>query len=307
MSNQWHRGGGGGGGRGGGGRGGGGRGGRNNNQQGSNQPRRDLLRDDFGIEFPLWKLTSYGPGASKNNLLGGDTSPEEVRWVSGATRARVGDHGRVFETMREYERLKENDRTVLKAMPETQLKQVFDSVDAGSMKPAGAERKIEFQMVPQTSGGKMYERVLPVSGGGGTFGGGAVTPFGGGFQQQQQQTPPPPPFGGVQGQQGGLGQPSGFGNVPPVATPSASPFTGGGFQNATPSTPAFGRGMGQTGAFTSNAPAAKPVVTVTSSAPQNQAATNQFTPEFNPADPFGSRDFALGQIPDQPPPPQYCT
>jgi hypothetical protein len=269
------------------------------------------LRDDFGIEFPLWKLTSYGPGASKNNLLGGDTSPEEVRWVSGAFRARVGDHRQIFETMREFERLKENDRTVLKSMPETQLKQVFDSVDAGSMKPAGAERTIVFQMVPQRwritkNVAIKYERVLPASGGGGTFGGGAVTPFGGGFQQLQQQTPPPP-FGGVQGQQGGLGQSSGFGSVPPVATPSASPFTGGGFQNATPSTPAFGRGMGQTGALTSNAPAAKPVVTVTPSAPQNQADTNQFTPEFNPADPFGSRDFALGQIPDQPPPPQYYT
>ena len=38
----------------------------------------DLL-GDIRFEFPL-QLTSYGPGASKNNLLGGDTSPEEPDW-----------------------------------------------------------------------------------------------------------------------------------------------------------------------------------------------------------------------------------
>ena len=205
----------------------------------------------------------------------------------------------VFDAFGEYERLKENDRTVLKSMPESQLKQVFDSVDQGTMKPAGAERKIEYQMVPSGGvGGKAYERILPTAasssvGGGrlGAFGGGATASFGavstspaalfGGVQQQQQQQQQTS-FGGGQI---GLGRSSGFGNVPP--TPSASPSYAG---------------------FTSTVPAAKPVVTVTSLAPQNQAAAaNQFTPDFNPADPFGSRDFAVGQIPDQPPPPQYCT
>ncbi|CAL6338541.1 unnamed protein product [Bathycoccus prasinos] len=297
MSNQWHRGGGRG--RGGSGTRGGGRGGfGGGTNAGNQQPRRDLLRDDFGVEFPLWPLTSYGPGASKNNLLGGDTSVEELRWVSGATRARTGDHRQVFDAFKEYARLKENDRTVLKSMPETQLKQVFDSVDQGTMKPAGLERKIEHQMVPSGGGGKAYERIVPTAtssgvGGGifGAFGGGATAAFGavspspaqpfGGVQQQQQQQQQTS-FGGGQI---GLGRSSGFGNVPP--TPSASPSYAG---------------------FTSTVPAAKPVVTVTSLAPQNQAAAaNQFTPDFNPADPFGSRDFAVGQIPDQPPPPQYCT
>ena len=183
MSNQWHRGGGRG--RGGSGNRGGGRGGFGGGTNSNQQPRRDLLRDDFGVEFPLWPLTSYGPGASKNNLLGGDTSVEELRWVSGATRARTGDHMQVFDAFKEYARLKENDRTVLKSMPETQLKQVFDSVDQGTMKPAGLERKIEHQMVPSGGGGKAYERILPtvtssgVGGGSfGAFGGGASAAFG---------------------------------------------------------------------------------------------------------------------------------
>ena len=67
----------------------------------------------------------------------------------------------VFDAFKEYARLKENDRTVLKSMPETQLKQVFDSVDQGTMKPAGLERKIEHQMVPSGGGGKAYERIVP--------------------------------------------------------------------------------------------------------------------------------------------------
>ena len=303
MSNQWHRGGGG---------GGRGRGrGRGHHQQGSNQPRKDLLGDDFGSEFPLWQLTSYGPGASKNNLLGGDTSPEELRWAAGATKARTGDHRRVFETFREYEKLKENDRSVLKSMAEAQLKQVFDGVDAGTMKPAGVERKIEFHMVPPSNGGRAYERVMPTSNhSSGAFG--SVGTF--------DAVPSPTPFGGIQQQQSAFGPSSGFGNVGPVATTTSPSFVGGGgggggggFQHVPPSTPTFG-GFGQMGtrqqqpgAFTSNVPVAKPVVTITPTAPQNQAASNQFTPEFNSADPFGSRDFVVGQIPDQPPPLQYCT
>ena len=225
MSNQWHRGGGRG--RGGSGTRGGGRGGfGGGTNAGNQQPRRDLLRDDFGVEFPLWPLTSYGPGASKNNLLGGDTSVEELRWVSGATRARTGDHRQVFDAFKEYARLKENDRTVLKSMPETQLKQVFDSVDQGTMKPAGLERKIEHQMVPSGGGGKAYERIVPTAtssgvGGGifGAFGGGATAAFGavspspaqpfGGVQQQQQQQQQTS-FGGGQI---GFVRSSGFGNV----------------------------------------------------------------------------------------------
>ena len=69
----------------------------------------------------------------------------------------------MFETFREYEKLKENDRSVLKSMAEAQLKQVFDGVDAGTMKPAGVERKIEFHMVPPSNGGRAYERVMPTS------------------------------------------------------------------------------------------------------------------------------------------------
>ena len=82
--------------------------------------------------------------------------------------------------------------------------QVFDSVDQGTMKPAGLERKIEHQMVPSGGGGKAYERIVPTAtsngvGGGifGAFGGGATAAFGavspspaqpfGGVQQQQQQ------------------------------------------------------------------------------------------------------------------------
>ena len=48
-------------------------------------------------------------------------------------------------------------------MAEAQLKQVFDGVDAGTMKPAGVERKIEFHMVPLSNGGRAYERVMPTS------------------------------------------------------------------------------------------------------------------------------------------------
>ena len=252
----------------------------------------------FRRRVPLWPLTSYGPGASKNNLLGGDTSVEELRWVSGATRARTGDHGQVFDAFKEYARLKENDRTVLKSMPETQLKQVFDSVDQGTMKPAGLERKIEHQMVPSGGGGKAYERIVPTAtssgvGGGifGAFGGGATAAFGavspspaqpfGGVQQQQQQQQQTS-FGG--GQIGFI-RSSGFGNVPP--TPSASPSL---------------RVLRRPCRRLSQSSRSRPW------RPQNQAAAaNQFTPDFNPADPFGSRDFAVGQIPDQPPPPQYCT
>ena len=55
--------------------------------------RRDLLQEDLLNEKPNWALSCYGPKGEQPNLLGGDTSFEELRCAAYATVRAGGDAG----------------------------------------------------------------------------------------------------------------------------------------------------------------------------------------------------------------------
>ena len=296
----------------------------NTNNNNNKNARRDLLKDDFGQEFPLWELTSYAAGQSKPNLLGGDTSPEELRFLYGNALADNQRNAEEIErTFEEYKKLKKNDRDVLKNMPEEQLVIIFENVDGEKMKPAGVERVLHYGMCHRNAlDGKasyMKPSALGINGSSNSNRGGVAMnrqAFGGGGTGNAQQA-----FGGINGDNNSFGGGGllGFGSnnnnslLRAGAPPFGNPQQSGGLQQQQPSSsllqqtpPAVGFGNNNLAQrpFTSSSP----VVTIT---PVVQQTTlnqqNGFLPDFNAHDPFGSRDFALGSVPDAPPPAQFCT
>ena len=67
----------------------------------------------------MWPLSCYAPKGDEPNLLGGDSSFEEVRWVTYATAARGGDPRSVHAKVQEYVRGKENDIRASSTSPTT--------------------------------------------------------------------------------------------------------------------------------------------------------------------------------------------
>ena len=133
-----------GGGRGGGGRGGGGRGGGGRGGGAGEKSARDQLRDDLQTERPMmWPLSCYAPKGDEPNLLGGDSSFEEVRWVSYTMLRRGQDPRSVSAKVDEFARGKENDIRSILNFPDVQLKRVLDLAAAGTMAPAGLTRVID--------------------------------------------------------------------------------------------------------------------------------------------------------------------
>ena len=270
RSNTWTRDGGGGG-------GGGGRGGRGG---APGIRRKDLLQEDLVNERPLWGLTCYGPRGEEPNLLGGDTSFEELRCVAYATLRAGGDVRAVDGRAREIGHAKTNDVKGILSFPEHQLKAVLDKVEKGQMAPAGADRTIEFRSLDGFIGGASSS---------GAVGGFVASPAaqGGGFAPQPNAFAP---------QQSQLNS---------AATPFAPVGASGGQFGAGANSNQFGvqpqQGLGapigaassaQTGGF----------------APQ-QNFQNQapLTPDPNVpnSEAWCAQSFAIGQVPDDPPPAGY--
>ena len=115
---------------------GGGRGGRGG---GNAKSARDMLRDDLQTDRPMmWPLSCYAAKGDESNLLGGDSSFEEVRWVSYALLRRGQDPRQVGAKVDEYARGKENDIRAILGFPNAQLKQVLEMAAAGTMAPRGS-------------------------------------------------------------------------------------------------------------------------------------------------------------------------
>jgi len=262
----------------GGGGGGGGRGGRGG---APGIRRKDLLREDLVNERPLWGLTCYGPRGEEPNLLGGDTSFEELRCVAYATLRAGGNVQAIDGRAREIGDAKTNDIKGILSFPEHQLKAVLDKVEKGQMAPAGADRIIEFRSLDGFIAGTSSN---------GAVGGFVASPLAqsGGFapqlnsfapQQSQLNSAAMPfapvgasggPFGtgttnlnqfGVQPQQG-FGAP--VGTVPSVQTGGFAPQQN--FQDQPPVTP---------------------------------------DPNVPHSEAWCAQSFALGQVPDDPPPATY--
>ena len=254
RSNTWHR-------------DGGGRGGRGNGPVGVR--RRDLLQEDLHTERPLWALSCYGPKGEQPNLLGGDTSFEELRCSAYAT-ARAGSDPRAVDARaREFVEAKTGDIKSILAFPEHQLKMVLDKVERGEMAPAGANRVID--------GGLIV-------GAGGALGGGAGATMGGGFAPTPGTTgnlnagasPFQPNAGGGGGFTGSGGALGGGGFAPASAQPVAS--NAGNF-GSTPPSP-----------FNGGATALAPL------APD---------PNVPNSEAWCAPSFGVGNIPDDPPPVAY--
>ena len=228
--------------------------------------RRDLLQEDLLDEKPNWALSCYGPKGEQPNLLGGDTSFEELRCAAYATGRAGGDAGAVHARAREYADAKAGDVKGILAFPEHQLKLVLDRVERGEMAPAGADRVMDGTAIVGGGGGfsrthapALDARATPFAPAGGMASGftgnqPSLTPVATGFVASAQPTSP---FGGGPG--GG-----------------ASPF-GGGPGGASP----FGGG---------NAPRA-PSLTPDPNVPNSEA--------------WCAPSFDIGGVPDDPPPAAY--
>lgn len=121
----------------------------------SEKSARDQLRDDLQTDRPrMWPLSCYAPKGDEHNLLGGDSSCEEVRWVT----YRIARDGRqdpraVQQKVDEFAKGKENDVRSILNFPNNQLKQVLEMAAKGTMAPAGLTRVIDCNFL---GGGAAY-------------------------------------------------------------------------------------------------------------------------------------------------------
>ena len=233
--------------------------------------RRDVLNEDLVVERPAWALSCYGPTGGQPNLLGGDTSFEELRACARATAARTGDARAVHALAREYVEAKRSDAKSILSFPENQLREVLDKVERGQIAPAGAQRVIEGDALGTSAGLNAGASPFAPTGQGAGFGGG----FGGvgGFQPAATQTR----FGTPA--QPAVGTPAGQGFAPqPIV---GAQFGGGG--SASP----FGGGV------------------AASSSPFGGHAMSQVPLTPDPNDPnspaWCAPTFTFGAIPDEPP------
>ena len=198
----------------------------------------------------MWPLSCYATKGDESNLLGGDSSFEEVRWVSYALLRRGQDPRQVGAKVDEFARGKESDIRAILGFPNAQLKQVLEMAAAGTMAPAGLTRVIDctFAGLAAPTGAAASRLGMPpqhpqpaggfgVSASPGAFstGGALATPFGGGGAN------PATPFGGSGANPAtpfGGGAPSpGIGNASIVSpfggmAPAAGGFGGGALSNA---------------------------------------------------------------------------
>jgi len=242
--------------------------------------RRDLLNEDLVVERPAWALSCYGPTGGQPNLLGGDTSFEELRACAKATAARTGDARAVHALAREYAEAKRSDAKSILSFPENQLREVLNKVERGQIAPAGAQRVIEGG--PLGSSGGLNAGAAPFAPTGQGVGLGGGFNGGGGFQPATPQAG----FGTLTPSPSGMPSVHGFAPQPTVVSQfsngggSASPFSGDG------STSAFPGGGASTSPFNGHAMSQVPL-----------------TPD--PSDPNSSAwcapTFTFGSIPDEPP------
>ncbi|CAL50086.1 unnamed product [Ostreococcus tauri] len=243
--------------------------------------RRDALEEDLVREAPNWTLSCYGPRGEQPNLLGGDTSFEELRACAIATVRAGMDARTVHARAREYAEAKKSDARGILSFPEAQLKEVLDKVERGTMAPAGAQRVIEgvalgnagVAPAPGLNAGAAAFSPQTGTNAGAGFGGGFTTGFTGGFVGAGMGVGRGVAGGGFAG---GDASTSPFGGTSPqLAAPS--PFGGGG------GTSPFGGGA------------------------VAQAPLTPLMPD--PNDPNSAAwcapAFTFGNIPDDPPPPQF--
>jgi hypothetical protein len=195
-----------------------------------------MLRDDLQTDRPMmWPLSCYAAKGDEPNLLGGDSSFEEVRWVSYALLRGGQDPRQVGAKVDEYARGKENDIRAILGFPNAQLKQVLEMAAAGTMAPAGLTRVIDCAFAGLASNAvtavtppgmpPQHPHPQPAAGFGGNASPGAFGAGGG--------APAPGNFGGAANQASPFGQavPSspGIGNAPVPASPfgGAAPAAGG--------------------------------------------------------------------------------
>lgn len=278
RSNSWHR------------DGGGGGGGRGHGPVGVR--RRDLLQEDLHNERPLWALSCYGPKGEQPNLLGGDTSFEELRCSAYAT-ARAGSDARAVDArVREFVEAKNGDIKSILAFPEQQLKMVLDKVERGEMAPAGANRVIDGAPIASAGGG--FAGGAGATMGGGFAGGGFAPPAGTSGNLNASASPFQPNAGAGGGFAGGGGfvGGGGFGGGGGVA--GGGGFGGGGgFVSTSPQPPAPGAGS-----FSATSP---------SPFGGNATALAPLAPDPNVpnSEAWCAPSFSVGNIPDDPPPVAY--
>ena len=194
----------------------------------------------------MWPLSCYAPKGDEPNLLGGDSSVEEVRWVTYNT-ARLGqDPRQVHAKVDEFANGKQNDIRSILNFPNNQLKQVLEMAAVGTMAPAGLTRVIDCTFMG------MAPAASPVASPGGFVAG--HTPSPNAFAQTSAS-----PFGGspvanVQSPSNAFGPGAVNGQAaPPFGNQAATPFgvvspvAGGGFGGGTPFVGGGGSGFGGVG------------------------------------------------------------